>query len=198
MKLLPQKRLVKAVKNWWIHIFVGLTFIGFGLETHQTPEASFFSLYLLFAIILIAEGTAQLYYAISNSKLLAGWGWYLSNGVFDLIVGLILISRNIISAELLPYFVGLWLIFKGINGVSFSIDLKEYGLKVWWWMLAFFIATAVLGIFVVINPVVGIANLVTLTSYAFILLGLVMVGSALHIRQLHKLPQKILSKLAKV
>lgn len=198
MKLLPQKRLVKAVKNWWIHIIVGLTFIGFGFETLQTPEASFFSLYQLFAAILILEGAAQLYYAISNSKLLAGWGWYLSNGAFDLIVGLILISRNIISAELLPYFVGLWLIFKGINGVSFSIDLKEYGLKVWWWMLTFFIAAAVLGIFVVINPVVGIANLVTLTSYAFILLGLVMVGSALHIRQLHKLPQKILSKLAKV
>lgn len=198
MKLLPQKRLAKEVKNWWIHLVVGVTFIGVGLETHQTPEASFFSLYQLFSIILIVEGAAQLYYAISNSKLLAGWGWYLSNGAFDLIVGLILISRNIISAELLPYFVGLWLIFKGINGVSFSIDLKEYGLKVWWWMLAIFIVTAILGIFVVINPIVGIASLVSLTACAFILLGLVMVGSALHIRQLHKLPQKLLRKLVNV
>jgi Uncharacterized conserved protein len=198
MNLLPRKKFITSVKYWWIHIFVGLTFIGFGLETHQTPEASFFTLYLLFAIVLIAEGAAQLYYAISNSKLLAGWGWYLSNGAFDLIVGSILISRSIISAELLPYFVGLWLVFKGINGVSFSIDLKEHGLKVWWWMLAFFITTAILGIFVVINPVVGIASLVSLTAYAFILLGLVMVGSALHIRQLHKLPERILSKLAKV
>lgn len=197
MRLRPEKQLAKAVKNWWINLIIGVVFIAAGVETLQTPEASYYSLYQLFATILLGAGAAQVYYSISNRKLLVGWGWYLSNGTFDLIVGLVLISRTIISAELLPYFVGLWLIFKGINGISFSIDIKEYGVKVWWWMLSIFIIIGILGLLIIVNPVAGIASIVLLTSWAFISLGLVLIGGSLHIRHLHKLPQKLFSKLNK-
>lgn len=197
MRLLPKKQLAAAVKNWWVHLIIGTIFIVFGCETLRTPEASFFSLYQLFSIIVVLAGAAQLFYSISNRKHLGDWGWHLSAGAFDLTVGLILISRTIISAELLPYFIGLWLAFRGINGVSFAINLKEHGVKTWWVTLSIFIATGILGVLVIIEPTVGFANITKLTAYAFIALGLVVIGSGLHVRQLHKLPQKMLQKLPK-
>lgn len=197
MRLIPEKQLAKAVKNWWIHLIIGGIFVGVGLQIWQTPEASYYSLSRLFATILPIVGIAQIYYSVSNRKLLVGWSWYLSNGTFDLIVGFILLSKSIISPELLPYFIGLWLTLKGINGVSLAIDIKEYGVKIWWWMLVAYIIIGVLGVFVVINPIASFASLALLTSGAFVFLGLAMIGSAMHIRQLHKLPQKLFAKATK-
>lgn len=195
MSILPKKQLTKAIKYWWIQLLNGLLLIGVGIGIVQTPEDSYYSLTMLIAAICLIIGSSQLTYILFNRKELQGWGWYLSSAFIDILFGFILIWYPLFSVELLPFFVGLWLIFKSSNGISFAIDLKEYGVKVWWWIIATAIAIGIIALLVIAYPTIIMVGPVLLTSWAYILFGMILIGGALHLRKLHELPQKLVNKI---
>lgn len=195
MRVLPKKQLNKAIKYWWVQLLNGLLLIGVGIGIVQIPDESFFSLTMLISIICLIVGLSQLFYTVTNRKELHGWGWYLSSAFIDIFFGLILIWSPLFSVEQLPFFVGLWLVLKSSNGMSLAIDLKEYGVKLWWWMILISLLIGIIALQVIAYPAVGMFGLAILTSWAYILFGLIQIGGAFHLRKLHELPQKLVNKV---
>ncbi|MCF6180425.1 DUF308 domain-containing protein [Lutibacter sp.] len=162
----------KIAKNWWLLSIVGILITFLGFWVYQNPLANYIGLSVLFSVILFISGVFEIIFAITNKKILKSWGWMLTSGIFDLIIGVILIAKENLSMEILPIVFGIWLIFKGVSMISRGFLLKEMHLSNWGWPIFGGIFVAGFGFMVVYSPSFGASSIVIWTSMSLILLGI--------------------------
>jgi uncharacterized membrane protein HdeD (DUF308 family) len=161
-----------VVKNWWISLLLGILYIIVGIWVFQTPLESYISLSIIFSIFIFISGILEIVFSISNRKEIDGWAWYLMGGILDLIIGILLVSNPLMTMVILPFYVGFWLLFRGIMAIGVSIQSKSFGITNWGWMLLSGIATTIFSILVLANPVFGGFSIVYMTAFAFIMIGI--------------------------
>ncbi len=159
------------VKNWWWFLVSGLLFIATGIAIFAWPVASYVSLSIVFAILMISNGFSQIVFASANSKVLRGWGWILVSGIIDLALGAYLLFYPAVTMVTLPYFVGFWLIVRSFYLMGTSFDLKALGVRGWGWFLFGAILVLVLGGVIVYYPAAGVVSIIAFSGSAFILGG---------------------------
>ena len=162
---------IKIVKNWWLLTIVGALLTFLGVWVYKNPVENYMGLSILFSIIIFISGIFEITFALSNSKVIKGWGWLLGSGVFDLVIGMILISRQDITMAILPFIFGIWLLFRGIVQISRGILLKEAHFANWGWSVFGGLIVAIFGFMVVYNPTFGSATIIVWTSLSLIVLG---------------------------
>lgn len=195
MSVLPKKQLDKALKLWWVLLITGVILITGGFTINDLQDENFFSLTSYLSIFCFITGSSLIIYSITNKKTLQEWGWHLSNGIIDIIIGVAISLSTPFSPDILPFFAGFWIISKSTNGISFSIDLREYGVRYWWWISALCILLGIIGLLLIAYPIFNVIGPIHLTSWFLVTYGIVLIGSAMHLRKLHELPQKIVNKV---
>jgi uncharacterized membrane protein HdeD (DUF308 family) len=164
--------LVTTIKHWWLFLVVGiLMFIG-GVWVVRTPVASYVTLSWLFGVLVLADGFFYVFFSLSNTRHLAGWGWYLAIGILEVLIGLYLFMNPVILLTILPFVVGFWLMFRGISMISSSLDLKNHSIRGWGWVLTFGILLTIVSFWMIVDPTFGAMNVIMLTSFALIFLGI--------------------------
>jgi len=189
-------KLVKnSIKNWYIPLIVGIVFILTGLYTFTTPAKSYLALAMIFSAAFILTGTAEVVFSFNNRKQVDNWGWTLVFGLITLIIGFIMIIRPEISIRTLPLYVGFVILFRSIAAISYSIDLKNFGIKHWGSLLF----TGILGVlfsFVVIwNPLLGGLTIVVWTGMALITAGIYSVLLSFRLKKLKNISKNISKEL---
>ncbi len=154
---------IKLVKNWWLLSIAGILLTLLGIWVFKNPVENYIGLSILFSVVLFISGIFEITFALSNTKVIKGWGWLLSSGVFDLIIGLILISSENITMAVLPFIFGVWLIFRGIVQINRGFLLKEAHFTNWGWSVFGGIVIVIFGFMVVYNPTFGSASIIVWT-----------------------------------
>jgi uncharacterized membrane protein HdeD (DUF308 family) len=180
------KTVRSAVKNWWMHLLIGILFIIMGVWVMSTPIASYLTLAIFFSVLMFLSGLFELVFAISNARNIDGWGWYLVAAIIDFIVGVILISYPGITITILPFFVAFWVMFKGFSAIGVAIEMRHYRAGSWGWMLFFGNIAIIFAIMIIDNPAIGGLSIVYLTAFAFFSIGVFRIALALKLRSLHK------------
>ncbi|MFT4152273.1 HdeD family acid-resistance protein [Parafilimonas sp.] len=180
------KTVKSAIKNWWVHLLIGILFIIMGIWVISTPVSSYISLSIFFSVLMFISGLFELVFAIANAKNIDGWGWYLTAAAIDFIVGIILISYPSVTITILPFFVAFWIMFKGISAIGVSIEMKSYNVSSWGWMLFMGIVAIIFAIMIIDNPLIGGLSIVYLTALAFFCIGIFRITLGLKLRSLHK------------
>jgi len=175
-----------AIKNWWILLIFGILFVIAGIWVFQTPGESYVALSMLFAFTFLLSGIGGIIFALSNRDTLEGWGWQLAGGILELLLGIALFARPAVTMVVLPLYFGFWLMFRGILTIAFSVELKKYEVPNWGWMLALGIILAILSVVVLLNPLYGVSMLVTLTGFAFLMMGITNILISLRLRKLKR------------
>lgn len=105
---------------------------------------------------------------------------------FDLVVGMVTIAfgifivfKPVLFISLLPFAIGLCILFDSIIKFQNAFDLKHAGLHYWQIPLAVSIATAILGIILIINPFGATVILVRCMGIFFIVDGAANISSAI-------------------
>ena len=91
----------------------------------RTHIEIFVALSAFFALTYLINEIGNLFFAISNRNELEGWVWQLAGRILELFLGIALISNPEVSMIILAFFVGFWLLFRGIATISMSIELKK-------------------------------------------------------------------------
>ena len=180
------KSVKSAIKNWWVSLIFGILYIALAIWIFLQPLEGYAAIALAFAIILFISGVMEIFFAVTNKDSLDGWGWYLTGGILDFIIGFILISYPELTMALLPFFFGFWLLFRGIMTIGTSFDLQAYNVKGWGWLLAFGIIAMIFSFWVLINPIIGGISVLILTGMALIFIGAFRISLSLYLRKLHK------------
>jgi len=175
---------VSTVKHWWLLLIVGILLIVGSIWVFFTPLEGYVALAWLFSILVLANGISYVYLSIASRKVLEGWGWYLAGGIFEMIIGFVLISYPEISMAILPLVLGFWFMFRGAQIIAASLELKEYGVMDWGWLMLFGIALTIVSFFMILEPVFGFFNVIYISSLALLLFGVANIVISLKLKKI--------------
>ena len=175
-----------SVKNWWWFIIKGLLLIVAGIAIFAKPLDGYASLSVLFSLVMLGAGLAQIFFATSNSDVLKGWGWTLASGIMDVIIGGYLLAFPLVTMATLPFILGFWLLFRSFYLIGASFDLKDLGVADWGWLLFGGILSTVLGFFVLYYPAAGAISITYVSGSAFIVAGVFNLYLAVKLKDLKK------------
>jgi uncharacterized membrane protein HdeD (DUF308 family) len=150
---------------WWLVLVEGIVAALFGLILLVAPGASLVFLVWLLGIYLLVAGVVRIVGIFLDSS---SWGWKLVAGILCLIAGLAILSNPLWSTTLastwLVILVGFLAMLQGAAGLV--VAFQGGG----WSMGALSVLGILLGLFLVINPLIGAAAL-TLILSIFMLIG---------------------------
>ena len=129
------KQVKRSIKHWWLFVLLGVFLVIGGIWCMMTPLESYITLAIFFSVMVFVNGVFDVAFSLANSKVLKGWGWHLAGGVFETLIGVVLMIHPALTMSILPLMLGFWLMFGAVSTISGSFDLRSYKIKGWGWML---------------------------------------------------------------
>ena len=158
-----------AMNSGWISFLLGLLFILIGTWVLYTPVESYLALSVIFSMTFLINGIFEIFSAASRQ--LSGMrGWVLAGGIVDLLLGIMLIGNPLITAQILPFYVGFGLMFRSMMAIGVSFQFSE--VPGWGWLLFFGVAGLIFSFMLLRNPVFAGMTIVTFTGLSFIVIGI--------------------------
>lgn len=185
------KTVQNTVKHWYLPAIIGLLLTLLGIYLLSVPESTYFTLATIFSISFVVSGIIDIYFSIQNRNELEGWGWYLTSGIFSLMIGLILIARPGLAMTALPFFVGFSLLFRSLQGLGFAFELKNYGILNWGNLAIISIIGMILSFLLIAHPVFTGLSLAILTALSFIFVGIAAIVLSFQLKKLKSFPSRI-------
>ena len=180
------KSIKDAIKHWYLPLVLGIIFIIAGILALLTPEATYLSLALFFSVAFFVTGILEIVSSISFRKQLDGWGWSLAAGILNTIVGLLLILYPQISIITLPLFVGFVALYRSMMAIAWSIELKNYKVSNWGWLLFTGILGVILSFVLIWNPLFAGLTVAVFTGIALITIGIFHIHFSIELKKLKK------------
>ncbi len=183
-----------TIKNWWLFLILGTLLVVGGIWVFTTPAASYLALTVLFVVLLLVNGIFQIIFSVSNKDELTGWGWYLTGGILEFLIGIYLWSYPALAMGVLVFVVGFWLLFRGISVIAHSTDLKSMGGKGWGWLLFLGILMTIFSFFIIMDPVFGGISVVYLTGFAMLFMGFAYIMFSIKLSEIKSKAKDIMDK----
>ncbi len=160
------------LKNWWILLIKGIILIVLSFLVFSKPAEAILTLAILIGIGFLAAGIVQTIATLAFRKEIENWGWKLAEGLFDLLFGILLLAKPELTASLMIFMLGFWLMFYAITVLISSFQFKEAGVKNWWTGLIWGILAMIFSFLIIINPFTGAMTIVWLLGLSFLLAGI--------------------------
>jgi uncharacterized membrane protein HdeD (DUF308 family) len=173
----------KAVKHWWLLALLGVGLILLGLWVFRNPGGTLLGLATFFTIMLFISSIASIAFAVSNRETLQGWGLNLAGGIFELLIAIVLLRNPLLAGLALNFIFGFWIMFRGVQLISMSLELRNYGLGNWGWILIGGLLTSILAFFILIDPIAGAVTLAVWAGMSLILAGIFHIFIAMTLRR---------------
>ena len=123
------KTLKSSIDHWYAPLIAGILFLVVGIYTFMTPVAAYLTLALFFSYSFLISGIMESIFSISNRNSIDNWGWTLTLGILTTLFGIFLIGNPAISLTTLPIYIGFLVLFRSLSGISYAMDLKNYGVS---------------------------------------------------------------------
>ena len=163
---------------WGLVLVEGIVVALLGLILLVAPGASLFFLVLLLGIYLLIAGIFRIIGIFLDSS---SWGWKLAAGILCLIAGVAILSVPLWSTTLastwLVIFVGFLAMLQGAAGLI--VALQGGG----WGMGALSVLGILFGLFLVINPLIGVGALTLIFAIIMLIGGVGAVFQAFRMRR---------------
>jgi uncharacterized membrane protein HdeD (DUF308 family) len=163
---------------WGLVLVEGIVVALLGLVLLVAPGASLSFLVWLLGIYLLVAGIFRIVGIFSDSS---SWGWKLAAGILCLIAGVAILSDPLWSATLfstwLVILVGFLAMLQGAAGLIVAFQGGGWG------MGALSVLGILLGLFLVINPLIGVATLTLILAIIMLIGGVGAVVQAFRIRR---------------
>ena len=163
---------------WWLVLVEGIVVALLGLILLVAPGASLFFLVLLLGIYLLIAGIFRIVGIFLDSS---SWGWKLVAGILCLIAGLAILSNPLWSTTLastwLVILVGFLAMLQGAAGLIVAFQGGGWG------MGALSVLGILFGLFLVINPLIGVGALTLIFAIIMLIGGVGAVFQAFRMRR---------------
>ena len=176
----------RAIKHWWLLLLAGLLCIVAGVLVFVFPMESYMTLSIIFGILMLLVGAAQLIIASSSGNYLAMRGYVIAGGILDLLLGVFLCIYPAVTVVLLPIMLGIWMMYHSFMIIAFGGDLETFRVGGSGWVTVGGILLLVLSILILVNPFsAGIATVIVITGVGLLVFGALLCAEANMLRQIH-------------
>ncbi len=163
----PEASKKSNLTYWWFPLLFGIIFIMIGIWILKAPVDSLKTLTKVIGVIIVGSGTAQILFTGINRKGIPGWGFQLTGGVIDMVIGIILIVNPAILLKIITIFVGLWLIFNSVTIIMKAAEARQANRSYWKWELILGVALLLIAILFFWHPMILGIDHCPLDSHGF-------------------------------
>lgn len=177
----------RAIKHWWLLMLAGLLCIAMGIVVFVFPLESYVTLAILFGVLMLLVGAAQLVIASTSGNYLAMRGYVIVGGVLDLILGIFLCIYPYVTLVVLPIMMGIWMMYHSFMIIAFGGDMETFKLGGSGLVIVGGVILLLLSILVLVNPFsAGIATVIVLAGVGLLVLGCLLCALSLKMKDIDK------------
>jgi uncharacterized membrane protein HdeD (DUF308 family) len=177
----------RVVKMWWLLTIAGLLCVLAGIAVFVFPIQSYMALSIIFGVLVLLVGAAQLIIASSSSNYLAMKGYWVVGGVLDILLGIFLCIYPNVTLMLLPVMMGIWMMYHSFMILAFGSDLENFSISGSGGTIFGGILLLILSVMVLINPFgAGVATILVLTGVGLMVFGCLLCWLSMKLRTIHK------------
>ena len=181
-------KVARTVKHWWLMLVAGLLSIVLGIVVFVFPLESYVTLAILFGVLMLITGAAQLIIAVTSGNYIAMRGYFIVGGVLDLLLGIFLCVYPGITLVALPVMMGIWMMYNSFILMALGGDMDTFRLNGGGGVIFGGIILLLLSILVLINPFsVGIATVIILAGVGLLVFGTILCMLSLRLKHIDKL-----------
>lgn len=158
-------------RYWWATLILGIAVFAAGMLVLSFPGESYMSMAMLFAVLMFVSGIVQTAAAFTE-RYMVGRGWSAILGVFDMILGIILLCSPGMSAMILPVLLGLWLMFRGVSLIGIASEMNHFNIPGMWWTIILGILLVLCSLMIFIHPIFGFQAVVLWVGVSLLMAGL--------------------------
>ena len=182
-------KMLKELK--WEAILTGVLYILLGIVALVVPETMQKTLGYVIGIVLIVAGLISIIcYLLRDAK----ENYYHNEFVFGLVgmvVGAAVLYKVEVIISLIPFILGILVLFSGCSKLQDAIDLKRLGYGSWIGMLVVAVINIILGIVLICNPFQAAIVLFRVLGVGLIISGVSDCFSTIYFaRKFHKFKQE--------
>ncbi|PWL71877.1 MAG: hypothetical protein DBY25_03755 [Clostridiales bacterium] len=163
-----------------IWIVSGVLLLIAGILCFISPSVALQSIALWLGLFMLVSGVLDIIAFAKSYDVVIGSGWLLANGILTLLLGLLMLGNEWITATVLPLLLILWLISSGISSLVHSFDLKRFGVSGWGLMTAWGAVEIVFGVVSLFKPVAAVVAMAILIGITFVIEGIKMLITAFY------------------
>ena len=179
-------RATRAIKHWWLLLLAGILCIALGIAVFVFPLESYVTLSILFGVLMLVIGAAQLIISATSGNYLMMRGYLIVGGIIDLLIGIFLCINPGITLVALPIIMGISLMYNSFLVIAFGGDLDTFRISGGAWMTVGGILMLVLSILVLLNPLsFGIEMVVVLAGIGLLMFGIMLCSVAMRVKSIH-------------
>lgn len=179
-------RATRAIKHWWLLLLAGILCIALGIVVFVFPLESYVTLSILFGVLMLLIGAAQLIISATSGNYLMMRGYLIVGGIIDLLIGIFLCINPGITLVALPIIMGISLMYNSFLVIAFGGDLDTFRISGGAWMTVGGILMLVLSILVLLNPLsFGIEMVVVLAGIGLLMFGIMLCSVAMRVKSIH-------------
>ena len=176
----------RAIRHWWIFTIAGVLGIILGIAVFFFPLQSYVVLSILFGVLMLVVGAAQLIVANTSGNYLAMRGYMLVGGVLDLILGIFLCVYPDVTLLIVPVLMGLWLMYHSFMIIALGGDMETFRISGSGLVIVGGILLLLLSLLVLVNPLgTGIATVVIFAGIGLLLFGLLLSALSFKLKNIH-------------
>ena len=180
-------RATRAIRHWWLLLLAGILCIALGIAVFVFPLESYVTLSILFGVLMLVIGAAQLIISATSGNYLMMRGYLIVGGIIDLLIGIFLCINPGITLVALPVIMGICLLYNSFLVISFGGDLDTFRLSGGAWMTVGGILMLLLSILILLNPLsVGIGMVIVIAGIGLLMFGVMLCSIAMKLKEGHK------------
>ena len=177
----------RAIRYWWLYGIVGLLLVAAGILTFAYPARSYMSLAVIFGWFILCSGILEIVLSATDKGFVTGRGWMIAAGIIETVLGIILIFNVVLSAEVLPLFLGFWLMFRAFWAIGFGSDMWSLEVRGSGWTIFFGVLLLLCSMWIVFRPLVfGVPAVITWVGISLLLAGAGAMSFAWQLRGVHR------------
>ena len=142
----------------FLWLISGILLIFAGVVTIFNPAGTLASIAFILGLVMLLSGVFDIIIFATTHEGIWGAGWVLADGIFNILIAAFLFGHQIVTAEVIPYIFGMWVIFTGVTRMVTAFDLKKLGIQRWGWLALFGALSALMGVISFFCP--GVAAIV--------------------------------------
>jgi uncharacterized membrane protein HdeD (DUF308 family) len=136
-------------KNWMLVLLKGLVLIFLAFLVLNNPVGALLGISTFIGIGFLITGVLSVTVSLAAKKEMKNWSWKLAEGILDIVFGFLLIANPEITAVVIAFVLGFWVVFYGILLTVGAFNSDKFNLI----NLIFGILIIFLGNFIMFNPI---------------------------------------------
>jgi len=160
-----------SLRNWRVLFVPTFLYLFVGVLAFAVSYENYLVLNEIFAITLLVSGVLEIVFFFKvQIKAVAREG-AMTGAILDFIMAFLLWAYPETILSFLPFYMGIWVLFRGIMAIIFSFKLNLFGNLDWLWLLLYVLAIFNFFFLLFWNSFTGTLNASQITGLAFMAVG---------------------------